>query len=81
MSLTNDTGDAGKTTKPTETPTAAPASAAKTAAPEQRSEDDLRTILTDWQREQLAEGPVGRNTDCWNAVHNALPDLLRRLQA
>lgn len=55
------------------------ASAPSGAAPQPVEQDDadasLSHKLLEWISGHIAGGPIARNTDCWNALHAALPAL------
>ncbi len=38
-------------------------------------------IVNEWFRERLACGALGRDTDAYNQVRTALPELIQRLDA
>lgn len=38
-------------------------------------------IVNAWFRERLSSGPIARNTEAYNQLVGALPDLISRLEA
>lgn len=47
--------------------------------PEDPAAASLNRKLTDWLNGHIANGPIARNTDCWNALYAALPALRAEL--